>query len=330
MNQAVQTEKIKLACYWACGCGGCDVSILDTDERILDLAEAADIVFWPIAVDSKKSDVEAMPDGGIDLCFFNGSIRNTENTEMARLLRRKSKILVAFGTCAHIGGVHGLLNTTDADTVKDTVFAGVPSVDNPEKIMPGEVTETLYGKLELPRLYDSVYTLGDVVEVDYYIPGCPPAVSQVCDVIDVCLAGTLPEKGTVLGACDKAMCDECLRNPGEAAVAGRKVERFTRPHMTKLDEETCFLDQGVVCMGPVTRSGCGEQCVRGNMPCRGCYGPTPGTVDTGGAMTGVLAGLIESESIDGMKDISGGLADPLGTMYLFSMARSLLRNVRRK
>jgi F420-non-reducing hydrogenase small subunit len=97
--------KLKLASYWAAACGGCDVAILDIHEKILDLAAAADIVFWPIATDFKYSDVEAMPDEYIDVTLFHGAVRNSENEHLARLLRAKSKVLVAFGSCAHIGGI---------------------------------------------------------------------------------------------------------------------------------------------------------------------------------------------------------------------------------
>lgn len=326
MEKAAVARRIKLACYWACSCGGCDVSILDTDDKLLELADVADIVFWPIAVDSKKRDVESMPDKSIDLCLLNGSIRNSENEEMAKLLRRKSKILVAFGSCAHIGGIHGLLNTTNARKVKETVFSDVPSVSNPEMVMPGTRTSTPWGELELPELFDSVYSLDQVVDVDYYVPGCPPAISRVSEVIDRVLSGGLPEKGAVLGALDRAQCETCPRRPESER---EKAEKFNRPHLVEVDEEKCFLDQGIICLGPVTRSGCGEQCIRGNMPCSGCYGPTPETVDAGGAMVSVLASLIGAESEEGIGKAVERIEDPLGKLYLFSLSKSLLRKVRR-
>ena len=212
-------KKVKLACYWACGCGGCDVSILDTDLKVLDLAAAADIVFWPIAVDFKEADVEALPDGSIDLCLFNGSIRNEENLSMALLLRKKSRVLVAFGTCAYVGGIHGLINTTTTARIMETVFSGVPSMDNPERSVPLLRTTLPEGSLSLPRLFDTVRSLDQVVEVDYYVPGCPPAASRVGEIIDVYLSGSMPPRGTVLGASMKALCDTCPRQSSGAAYA---------------------------------------------------------------------------------------------------------------
>src|SRR3972149_11334898 len=93
--------KGKLAICWAASCGGCEIAILAIDEKILDVAAAFDIVMWPCAADGKVHDVEKMADGSIDVCLFNGGIRTSEQEYMARLLRRKSKVLVALGACAH-------------------------------------------------------------------------------------------------------------------------------------------------------------------------------------------------------------------------------------
>ena len=96
--------------YWAASCGGCEIAVLNIHEGILDVDANFEVVFWPVAMDAKYKDVEAMADGAITLCLFNGSIRNSENEEMAHLLRRKSKVLVAFGSCACEGRIPGLAN----------------------------------------------------------------------------------------------------------------------------------------------------------------------------------------------------------------------------
>ncbi len=101
------SKKLQIALYWAASCGGCEIGMLDIDEKILDLTAAADIVFWPVAIDTKYKDVEARGDQSIDVCFFNGGIRNSEQEHLAKLLRKKSKILISFGACAVSGGVPG-------------------------------------------------------------------------------------------------------------------------------------------------------------------------------------------------------------------------------
>ena len=99
---AKEKPKLKLAVYWGAACGGCCVSVLDVHEKLFIVTEHADLVFWPIALDIKYSDVEEMTDGFIDVTLFNGAIRNSENEHMAKLLRQKTKILVAYGSCAHM------------------------------------------------------------------------------------------------------------------------------------------------------------------------------------------------------------------------------------
>ena len=109
--------KPKLALYWAASCGGCEIAVLDLQEKILDVANAFDIVFWPVAMDFKYADVRAMEDKSIDICLFNGAIRNSENEELAHLMRAKSKVLVAFGSCAYGGCIPGLANLTTKDAI---------------------------------------------------------------------------------------------------------------------------------------------------------------------------------------------------------------------
>ena len=86
-----QKQKLKFAFYWAASCGGCEVAVLDVDEAILNVVALADIVFWPVAIDIKYKDVEAMPDKSIDVCFFNGAVRNSEQEHLAKMLRQKAK-----------------------------------------------------------------------------------------------------------------------------------------------------------------------------------------------------------------------------------------------
>ena len=102
--------KIKIALYWAAACGGCDVSILDSDEKVLNIGAMADIVMWPIAADGKEKDIEAMEDGSITVSLINGAVRNSENEHMVKLLRKKSKLVIAYGTCACFGGTPALAN----------------------------------------------------------------------------------------------------------------------------------------------------------------------------------------------------------------------------
>src|SRR3990172_11392442 len=104
------STKPKLALYWAASCGGCEIAVLAIDDKILEVAKAFDIVLWPVAIDAKVRDIENLPDKSIDVCLFNGAVRNSEQEYMAQLLRRKSKLLVAFAPRLHEGGILGLTN----------------------------------------------------------------------------------------------------------------------------------------------------------------------------------------------------------------------------
>src|SRR5690242_11718291 len=102
--------KPRIAFYWCASCGGCEETVIDLAEEILGIVEAVDIVLWPCAMDFKKADLEPLPDAGITATFLNGAIRSGEQEEMARLLRRKSRYLVAYGACAQLGGIPSLAN----------------------------------------------------------------------------------------------------------------------------------------------------------------------------------------------------------------------------
>ena len=305
--------KPKIAFYWAASCGGCEIAVLDINEKILDVAEKAEIVFWPVAMDIKYKDVEAMPDKSIDVCFFNGAIRNEENEHMAKLLRKKSKILVAFGSCACDGCVKGLANLWDKETIFERAYLETPSTNNPESVMPKTSVKVKEGELELPEFYDTVKTLAQTVDVDYFLSGCPPPIPCIIQAFDAILSGNLPPKGSSFLP-NKSICDECPREKKE-----RKISEIKRIYEIEDDQKTCFLDQGVICMGPATRAGCGAQCPNVNVPCTGCNGPGPRVTDQGAAMVSALASIATDPNV------INKAVDPIGTFYKYSLANSILR-----
>ena len=114
--------KPKVAFYWCASCGGCEEAIVDLAEGVLKVVEAVDIVFWPVALDFKRSDVEAMADGEIAVAFINGAIRTNEQEAMAKLLRKKAGVVIAYGACAYEGGIPGLANLTDKESILQYVY----------------------------------------------------------------------------------------------------------------------------------------------------------------------------------------------------------------
>lgn len=314
--------KPKVAFYWCASCGGCEEAVVDLAENILKVVEAVEIVLWPVAMDFKIKDVEALQDGEIAVSFINGSIRTGEQEHIAKLLRKKSGLVVAFGACAHIGGTPGLANFSNREIIFDYVYQKSPSLDNPNKIFPQEKTTVKEGELTLPKFYNTVFTLDQVIDVDYYLPGCAPPPDLIMNAVEAILTGNLPSKGTVL-APDKSLCDTCKRKitKPEKAV----IKQFRRVHEVLLDPEKCFLDQGIICLGPATRDGCGERCINANMPCRGCFGSTSRVEDQGAKFLSALASIIDADSEEEIKKITDSIADPAGIFYYYSLPASMLR-----
>lgn len=316
------SEKPKVAFYWCASCGGCEESIVDLAEDILTVVDAVDIVFWPVAMDFKKKDVEAMPDGSILATMINGAIRTSEQEEMARLLRRKSKILIAYGACAHLGGIPSLANQFDREQILKYVYEEAPTVLNEQKTRPAPKYEDNGRVTTLPQFRQVVRSLDQVVDVDYYLPGCPPTPKLLKQAVLTLLSGNLPPKGAIL-APDIALCDECPRKETKPTDLG--FTEFKRPHWAKVDPETCFLAQGIVCMGPATRGGCEALCIKGNMPCTGCFGPTSRVKDQGAKILSSLASSVNAKEETEIDKILSGIPDPVGTFYRYGLAKALLR-----
>ena len=314
--------KPKVGFYWCASCGGCEEAIVDLADDLLGVAEAVDIVFWPCAMDFKRAAVEALPDADIVATFLNGAIRTEEQEEMARLMRRKSHFLIAYGACAQLGGIPALANQFSREQIAKFYFEDGPSTVNEAKVRPQSVSVDEGHTVRLPELHHTVRALDQVVSVDYYLPGCPPTPKLTKAAIEALLAGRLPPKGTVL-APDTALCDECPRRATKPTNVA--FSAFRRPHLVQLDPELCFLAQGLVCLGPGTRAGCEAVCPGGNMPCSGCFGPTSRVRDQGAKMLSSLAANVDARTEPEIDAILDGIPDPVGTFYRYGLAKSLLR-----
>jgi F420-non-reducing hydrogenase small subunit len=322
------TVKPKFAMYWAASCGGCEIAVLNTHEKILDVDANFDVVFWPVAMDAKYKDVEAMEDGSILLTFFNGGIRNDENEHIAKLLRQKSKILVAFGSCACEGCIPGLANLNPVGEIVHTAFHTI-TTDNPHEIYPRSTYDVPEGELRIPTLSRLLQPLDRVVDVDYYMPGCPPESHQIAAVIDLVIKvvrgeAELPPKGEVIGVGNSTVCDECPR-----ARNVKLIKAFKRiQDIAPVDPTLCILEQGLPCNGPATRSGCNARCPQAGAQCIGCYGPAEGVMDYGARLMTAFASVIDANEPTEIERILDGIPDPTGQMYRFNLAGSLMRAAR--
>ena len=259
----------KISSDWLNACSGCEIAIVDMGERLLQVLELAQFVHIPVLMDHKyygqtgQGGHLTLPEA--DIGILSGGIRNEEHLEVAREMRRKSKVVIALGTCATHGGIPSLVNAYTNEELLSRYY-GTESTDPP----------AAYPEDGVPPLLDGCYALDEKIEVDIYLPGCPPHPDQVFNALSAYLEGRMPELA------GKSVCDTCPTNrEGKGKV--KQLRRFLQAPQYRspdapLDEMRCFLEQGILCMGPVTRAGCGgdsvtPRCISARVPCRGCYGP---------------------------------------------------------
>jgi len=325
--------KPRLAVVWASGCGGCEAAFLDLGERLIELASGFDTVAFPLLADAKREVLEALPEGAIDLCLVSGAIRTDDDLELVATLRRVSVHLVALGACAQLGSILALADTAPSRDLLPRVHRDASAgADGGEAAVAegGSASAVVTGAL--PRLSGRVQPLDAAVSVDYVVPGCPPEAVRLGEALANLLDGLsghgeLPPRGSVLGASEAALCEECPREHPTGPVPSLR-----RLHEVVPDDSRCLLDQGLVCSGPATRGGCGALCPAVGIGCRGCYGPLAGVSDHGARMIGALAALSpaapsgepDAQTLVAGAGSRGTPLDPVGTLYRYSYATSLL------
>jgi F420-non-reducing hydrogenase small subunit len=267
---------VKVAEEWLNICGGCEVTILDIGDALLDLLPVLDFVHMPVIMDHKyfgqtgEGDPNVIQIPEADVGIISGGVRNEKEKHVAEAMRKSCKTIVALGSCACFGGIPALANMYSLQDMTNYVYKESVSTDAAET--PNQ---------NLPPLLDRVYALDEIIQVDAYIPGCPTAPELITQAITGLLEGkpfTMPER---------SVCDECPTKR-EKKASGGTINRTLSPLEVKVGEPwentRCYMEQGWLCLGPVTKAGCaqsmveeGEQtvprCIKGHMPCRGCFGP---------------------------------------------------------
>ncbi len=259
---------VKVAAEWLNACSGCEISIIDMGERLLKVLELVEFVHIPALMDHKyygqKGDKKHLEIPESVVGIISGGVRNEEHLEVAKEMRKKSKIIIALGTCATHGGIPALANSFTNEEIKERYYS-TETTDKPES----------YPSDGIPPLLDASYALDEKINVDVYLPGCPPHPDQIFAALTGLLSDTPAELPTT------SVCDACPTiREGKGDL--RDLTRLKAPHYNSPDEPLgkmrCILEQGTLCMGPVTRGGCGgdginPRCISARMPCRGCYGP---------------------------------------------------------
>lgn len=256
---------VRVAEEWLGICAGCEVSILDIGDKLLDLLPSLEFVHIPVLADHKYFGQKGEKHNGFeipqaDVGIITGCVRNEENKRLLQEMRKSCKTLIALGSCASFGGIPALANLSTRDELLEKVFRGSKSTDAAE-------TPTQ----DIPPLLDKVYAVPEVAKPDVIIPGCPPEPGMIAQALVALLEGKpfkLPEK---------SVCDECPTKREKKSAA--KLKRPLEPMEQKpLAETRCLMEQGFLCLGPATRAGCagergGPRCIMSYMPCRGCFGP---------------------------------------------------------
>jgi len=257
---------VRVAQEWFAICGGCEVTILDVGEPLLDLLLQLEFVHMPVIMDHKlygqtgeKAQME-IPEA--DVGIITGGIRNEENKKLAQEMRKKVNTLIAMGSCAAFGGIPALANLFTTDEIFNKVYRGSKTTD-PADTPTGDV----------PALLDRVYALDEVVKVDLKLPGCPTTPEMFAGAVTSLLTGA------PFALSQKSVCDECptIREKKAVSTLRRPLES---PEGVggPLNQMRCLMEQGFLCQGPATRGGCGgsegvPRCIRAYMACRGCFGP---------------------------------------------------------
>jgi NAD-reducing hydrogenase small subunit len=149
-------KKLRLATLWLDGCSGCHMSLLDMDERLLDLAALLDFVYSPLV------DAKTYPEA-VDIICIEGAVSSEEDERKLRLVRERTRLLIALGDCAVTGNVPAMRNAFGAEAVLASVY------------LEREVHNPRIPTTDLPRLHNQALPLHNFVKVDLFIPGCPPA-----------------------------------------------------------------------------------------------------------------------------------------------------------
>jgi len=228
----VKVNIISLTC-----CAGCVSSLLNAGDALLEiLLGDFEIVYSPTFVDLKE-----IPK--VDLAIVEGGVRTEDDEEFIREVRAKSGILVALGICATHGGITSLGNIFSLKKLLEKKYG-------------------LRDSSKLPELKDLMYPICTFVDIDYYIPGCPPMPFLIVHTLKSITSRKKPIRH------ESVVCTECHRK-----IIPAKLDRLYGIYEKKADPEICLVSQGFVCLGSLTREGCGAPCPRAGFTCFGCRGP---------------------------------------------------------
>ncbi len=231
---------VKVAFMQLSSCWGCHQSFLNAHLGLLPILPELEIVYWPAVVDLKHESLKERPDKDILLGFLEGVARTKQDTENIKLMRQKCSIIVTIGACSCYGSIAGLANLYDIDDLIKRKFVEVESITTKEPIEPSK---------NVPGFEEFIVNVKEIIDVDVFIPGCPPTTDNIVATILYLL--TLVGEGPASLNKDGCVCNTC-----------------------NLKSEGCFLNEKKLCYGPITAAGCELMCPNDGDICYGCFKST--------------------------------------------------------
>lgn len=241
-------EKVRISIEWLSGCSGCEVGIVDLHEKLLIVLDEVDFVRIPILMDEKDY-VSA------DIGLITGCIRTEHDIKATHKMRESCQAIIAFGTCPVYGGPQGAAYAhTNEELLKNSF------VNN-------ETTHTHNCPENVPELLEEARPINSEIDVDLYLPGCPPHAAYIFESLMALIRNRNPRFGR------NSVCYNCKR-----IMKKTDVSQINKMSEVSYDPELCFLSQGVLCFGSVTLDRCLAPCPGVGVPCFSCGGPTESVI----------------------------------------------------
>jgi F420-non-reducing hydrogenase small subunit len=285
---------MRIAMMSLSSCLGCQMVFLSLEEYLYTFISENKISYAPFLVNEKEITE-------VDLALVEGTVRNADHFRQAREIREKSQQVVALGTCAAYGGVQGLM----------------------DRFPEGAIIKRRYGQgvsfEGAPKDMRRLLPLDSYIMVDAYLPGCPPATNLLRYFLELALSGSLPTRE---GA---TVCAECpVKSPSIPQPGPRRIsENIPVP-------ERCLLEQGFICMGPLTRDGCGAECTTQlGVPCTGCRGPSEaGLVSPSMDMQMETVRRLSRSTGKKTFEVENTIKDPAHSFFMHCLSEPILRRRR--
>ncbi len=292
-----ENGKVPVSFEWLSGCSGCELATVDLHERLLQVLDEIELVRIPILMD-----VKGYPSAKLGI--ITGALRTDHDVHCARQMRESCDAILAFGICSVYGGPQGSGYAHSRDELEDTVFRNNPT------------TRTTFVPNEgVPKLLDEIRPIDSEIEVDFYLPGCPPNPYYVAESLRSIVAGSAPEFGP------HNVCFRCHRR-----MLKSEIGELKRIHEIEPQDDVCLMTQGVLCMGSATLDRCLAPCPQRGTPCTGCAGPSEHVIlEPQRDIRTEIADRMSRMTQIPRHDIIGEIERRAKTYYAYAMASPVFR-----